>query len=34
VSLLTAWFRLVYTVMLGVGLIGLFLVLQLISGAE
>lgn len=33
-SLLTAWFRLVYTVMLGVGLIGLFLVLELVSGAE
>lgn len=33
-SLLTAWFRLVYTVFLGVALIGFFLVLQLVSGAE
>jgi small-conductance mechanosensitive channel len=33
VSLLTAWFRLVYTTLLGVALIFLFLVLQLVSGA-
>ena len=33
-SLLTAWFRLVYTVLLGVGLIFFFLVLQLVGGAE
>ncbi len=33
-SLLTAWFRLVYTVFLGVALIFLFLVLRLVSGAE
>ena len=32
-SLLTAWFRLVYTVMLGVALIFFFVALQLISGA-
>jgi hypothetical protein len=34
VSLLTAWFRLVYTALLGVALIFLFLVLQLVGGAE
>jgi Domain of unknown function (DUF4386) len=34
VSLLTAWFRLVYTALLGVALTFLFLVLQLVSGAE
>ncbi len=33
-SLVTAWFRLVYTVLLGVGLIFFFLVLQLVGGAE
>jgi len=33
-SLLTALFRLVYTALLGVALIGFFLVLQLVSGAE
>jgi Domain of unknown function (DUF4386) len=33
VSLLTAWFRLVYTALLGVALVFLFLVLQLLSGA-
>jgi hypothetical protein len=32
-SLLTAWFRLVYTVFLGVAVIFLFLVLQLVGGA-
>lgn len=32
-SLVTAWFRLVYTVFLGVGLVSWFDVLQLISGA-
>lgn len=34
VSLVTAWFRLVYTVLLGVGLIFLFQVLQLVGGAD
>jgi hypothetical protein len=34
VSLLTAWFRLVYTVFLGVAVIFLFLVLQMVGGAE
>jgi Domain of unknown function (DUF4386) len=33
-SLLTAWFRLVYTVLLGVAVIFLFLALRLLSGAE
>lgn len=33
-SLLTAWFRLVYTILLGVALIGFFLVLEPVSGAE
>lgn len=33
VSLLTAWFRLVYTVFLGVALIFFFVALQLVSGA-
>lgn len=33
-SLLTAWFRLVYTVFLGVALIFFFVALQLLSGAE
>jgi len=33
-ALLTAWFRLVYTVLLGVGLIFFFLVLQLVGRAE
>jgi Domain of unknown function (DUF4386) len=33
-SLLTAWFRLVYTVLLGVAVIFLFLALQLLSGAD
>lgn len=33
VSLLTAWFRLVYTVFLGVALIFFFMVLDLVSGA-
>jgi hypothetical protein len=33
-SLLTAWFRLVYTALLGVALLFLFLVLQLVSGAD
>jgi len=33
-SLLTAWFRLVYTVLLGVALISSFIVLELISGAD
>jgi hypothetical protein len=32
-SLLTAWFRLVYTVMLGVALVSSFMVLQLATGA-
>lgn len=34
ISLVTAWLRLVYTVLLGVGLIFFFLVLQLVGGAE
>jgi len=34
VSLLTAWFRLVYTAFLGVGVIFFFAVLQLVSGAS
>ena len=34
VSLVAAWFRLVYTVFLGVALIFFFLVLQLLSGAD
>lgn len=34
VSLLTAWFRLVYTVFLGVAVIFLFLVLQVVGGAD
>jgi Domain of unknown function (DUF4386) len=34
VSLLTAWFRLVYTALLGVALVFLFLVLQVVGGAE
>jgi hypothetical protein len=34
VSLLTAWFRLVYTVFLGVALVFLFQALQLLSGAN
>lgn len=34
VSLLAAWFRLVYTAFLGVGLIFFFVVLQLVSGAD
>lgn len=33
-SLLTAWFRLVYTVLLGVALIFFFVALQLLSGAD
>jgi hypothetical protein len=33
-SLLTAWFRLVYTVFLGVAIIFLFATLQLVGGAE
>ncbi len=33
-SLLTAWFRLVYTIILGIALVNLFFVLQLLSGAE
>lgn len=33
-SLVTAWFRLVYTAFLGVGLIYFFRVLQLVSGAD
>lgn len=33
-SLLTAWFRLVYTVFLGVALIFFFVALQLLSGAQ
>jgi hypothetical protein len=33
-SLLTAWFRLVYTVLLGVALIFSFVALQLLSGAD
>ena len=33
-SLLTAWFRLVYTVFLGVALIFFFIALQLLSGAD
>lgn len=33
-SLLTAWFRLVYTVFLGVALIFFFVALQLLSGAD
>lgn len=33
-SLLTAWFRLVYTMFLGVALIFFFVALQLLSGAE
>lgn len=33
-SLLTAWFRLVYTTLLGVAVIFLFLVLQLLSSAD
>jgi len=33
VSLLTAWFRIVYTAFLGVGVIFFFVVLQLVSGA-
>ena len=33
-SLLTAWFRLVYTVFLGVALIFFFVVLDLVSGAD
>lgn len=33
-SLVTAWFRLVYAVFLGVGLIFFFQVLQLVSGAD
>jgi Domain of unknown function (DUF4386) len=33
-SLLTAWFRLVYTTLLGVAVIFLFLALQLISGTD
>jgi len=32
-SLLTAWFRLTYTVLLGVGLVFFFVALQLLSGA-
>ena len=34
ISLLTAWFRLVYTAFLGVGVIFFFVVLQLVSGAS
>jgi hypothetical protein len=34
VSLLTAWFRLVYTVLLGVALVFFFVALQLLSGAD
>lgn len=34
VSLLTAWFRLVYTVLLGVALVFFFLALQLVNGSE
>lgn len=34
VSLLAAWFRLVYTAFLGVGLVFFFVVLQLVSGAD
>jgi Domain of unknown function (DUF4386) len=34
ISLLTAWFRLVYTSLLGVALLFLFLVLQVVSGAD
>ena len=34
ISLLTAWFRLVYTAFLGVGVIFFFIVLQLVSGAS
>jgi hypothetical protein len=34
VSLLTAWFRLVYTVLLGVALIFFFIALELLSGAD
>ncbi|HZD16611.1 MAG TPA: DUF4386 domain-containing protein [Actinomycetota bacterium] len=34
VSLVTAWFRLVYTAFLGVGLTFFFVVLKLVSGAE
>jgi hypothetical protein len=33
VALLTAWFRLVYTILLGVALISSFVVLELVSGA-
>ncbi|MEA2002772.1 MAG: DUF4386 domain-containing protein [Actinomycetota bacterium] len=33
-SLLTAWFRLVYTVFLGIAVIFFFVVLQLVGGAE
>lgn len=33
-SLLAAWFRIVYTVFLGVALVSLFLVLQLVGGRE
>jgi hypothetical protein len=34
VSLVGAWFRIVYTVFLGVAVIFLFLILELVSGAE
>jgi len=34
VSLVAAWFRIVYTVFLGVAVIFLFLILELVSGAE
>jgi hypothetical protein len=34
VSLVAAWFRIVYTVFLGVAVIVLFLILELVSGAE
>jgi hypothetical protein len=34
VSLLAAWFRLVYTAFLGVGLVFFFVVLELVSGAD
>ena len=33
-SLLTAWFRLVYTILLGIGAVGLFTVLRLTSGSD
>jgi hypothetical protein len=34
VSLIAAWFRIVYTVFLGVAVVFLFLILELVSGAE